>query len=45
MTTLGPIACVTIAVPQVQPLVDAYRLYLGYGLVDTGRISDRKSVV
>lgn len=39
MTTLGPIACVTVAVPQVQPLVDAYRLYLGYGLVDTGRIS------
>ena len=41
MTTLGPIACVTLATPDVQRLVDAYGLYLGHQLIDHGRISPR----
>lgn len=39
MTTLGPISCVTLATPDVQRLVDAYHLHLGYELVDHGRVS------
>ncbi|MCB1623696.1 MAG: hypothetical protein KDI32_03850 [Pseudomonadales bacterium] len=45
MTTLGPIACVTIAARQVQPLIDAYSLYLGYGLVDTGLVSEQEATL
>ncbi|MBK6597739.1 MAG: hypothetical protein IPG25_07520 [Proteobacteria bacterium] len=45
MITLGPISCVTIAVAQVQPLIDAYTLHLGYGLVDTGRISAQEAAL
>lgn len=39
MSSLGPISCVTIATPDVQRLVDAYHLYLGYELIDQGRLS------
>jgi catechol 2,3-dioxygenase-like lactoylglutathione lyase family enzyme len=38
-TTLGPIACVTVATPDVQRLIDAYHLHLGQDLVDQGRLS------
>jgi catechol 2,3-dioxygenase-like lactoylglutathione lyase family enzyme len=39
LTTLGPIACVTIAVGELQRSIDLYRLYLGYELVDSGRLT------
>jgi catechol 2,3-dioxygenase-like lactoylglutathione lyase family enzyme len=39
MTRLGPIACVTMAVSEMQRAVDVYRLYLGYELVDSGRLT------
>jgi len=39
MSTMGPISCVTIAAPELQHLIDTYHLYLGYKLVDHGRIS------
>ncbi len=39
MTILGPISCVTIASPNIQQMIDTYHLYLGYKLVDHGRIS------
>ena len=38
MNTLGPITCVTVATPDVQRLVDAYHLHLGYELVDHGKL-------
>ncbi|MCP5327933.1 MAG: hypothetical protein R3E75_03625 [Steroidobacteraceae bacterium] len=38
MSRLGPIACVTVAAPEVQRMIDTYRLYLGYQLVDHGRV-------
>ena len=34
MTQLGPIAAVTIATPELQSTIDAWRLYLGYELTD-----------
>lgn len=43
MTTLGPISCVTIATPDVQRLVDAYSLHLGYELIDHGRVSPQQA--
>ena len=39
MPTLGPISCVTIAAPELQRMIDTYQLYLGYELVDHGRIT------
>ena len=39
MSTLGPISCVTVAAPDVQRMIDAYHLHLGYELVDQGRVS------
>lgn len=38
MSRIGPIRCVTIAAPELQYMVDTYRLYLGYELVDHGRV-------
>lgn len=38
MSRLGPIRCVTIAAPELQYMIDTYRLYLGYELVDHGRV-------
>lgn len=35
---IGPISCVTIAATELQYMIDTYRLYLGYELVDHGRI-------
>ena len=39
MPAIGPISCVTIAAPDLQHMIDSYHLYLGYGLVDHGRLS------
>lgn len=39
MNTLGPISCVTVAAPELQYMIDSYRLFLGYQLVDHGRLS------
>ena len=39
MSSLGPITCVTIAALDVQRMIDAYHLHLGYELVDHGRLS------
>ena len=39
MSALGPISCVTIAALDVQRMIDAYHLHLGYQLVDHGRVS------
>jgi catechol 2,3-dioxygenase-like lactoylglutathione lyase family enzyme len=38
MSRIGPISCVTIAAPELQRMIDTYRLYLGYELVDHGRV-------
>lgn len=38
MPKFGPISCVTIAAPELQRMIDTYRLHLGYELVDHGRI-------
>lgn len=38
MSRLGPIRCVTVATPELQYMIDTYRLYLGYELVDHGRL-------
>jgi len=39
MPTIGPITAVTIAAPELQRTIDAYQLYLGYELVEHGRLS------
>lgn len=39
MSRLGPISCITVAAPDVQRMVDAYNLYLGYQVVDHGRVT------
>ncbi len=39
MPAIGPISCVTIAASDLQYMVDTYHLYLGYELVDRGRMS------
>ena len=39
MPSIGPISCVTIAAPDLQHMIDSYHLYLGYELVDHGRLS------
>jgi catechol 2,3-dioxygenase-like lactoylglutathione lyase family enzyme len=39
MPQLGPISCVTVAAPELQRMIDAYQLYLGYELVDHGRVA------
>jgi hypothetical protein len=39
LTSLGPISCVTISVAEIQRSVDVYKLYLGYEVVDSGRLS------
>lgn len=38
MSALGPIAAVTVAAPQLQRTIDAYRRHLGYELVVRGRL-------
>lgn len=38
---LGPIACVTVAVAELQYAIDVYRLYLGYEVVDSGKLTTR----
>ncbi len=38
MSRIGPIRCVTIATPELQYMIDTYQLYLGYELVDHGRV-------
>jgi hypothetical protein len=38
LSSLGPIRCVTIATPELQYMIDTYQLYLGYELVDHGRV-------
>lgn len=38
MSRIGPIRCVTIAAPELQYMIDTYQLYLGYELVDHGRV-------
>jgi catechol 2,3-dioxygenase-like lactoylglutathione lyase family enzyme len=43
MSTLGPIRCVTIAAPELQRMIDVYHLYLGYELVDSGKLSAREA--
>ncbi len=37
--SIGPISCVTVAAPELQRMIDAYRLYLGYEMVDHGRVT------
>ncbi len=39
MTGLGPIAAVTLATPELQSSIDAWRLYLGYELADHDRLT------
>ncbi|MGE0581638.1 MAG: VOC family protein [Steroidobacteraceae bacterium] len=39
MTQFGPIAAVTIATPELQSAIDAWRLYLGYELADHDRLT------
>ncbi|MBM4233941.1 MAG: hypothetical protein FJ160_07145 [Gammaproteobacteria bacterium] len=39
MPSIGPISCVTIAAPDLQYMIDTYHLYLGYELVNHGRLS------
>jgi len=43
MPSIGPISCVTIAAPELQHMIDSYRLFLGYQLVDHGRVSDAQA--
>ena len=43
MSRLGPISCVTIAAPEVQRMIDTYRLYLGYELIDHGKVSAQQA--
>ena len=45
MSRLGPIACVTVATPDVQRMIDAYHLYLGYQVVDHGRLTAAQAQV
>jgi hypothetical protein len=39
MSGLGPIAAVTIATPELQSAIDAWRLYLGHELADHDRLT------
>lgn len=39
MPNIGPISCVTIAATDLQYMIDTYHLYLGYEMVDHGRVS------
>ena len=39
MTGFGPIVAVTIATPELQSAIDAWRLYLGYELADHDRLT------
>jgi hypothetical protein len=39
MLSIGPITAVTIAAPELQRMIDTYQLYLGYELVEHGRVS------
>jgi hypothetical protein len=41
--SIGPISCVTFAAPELQHMIDSYRLFLGYQLVDHGRLSDEQA--
>lgn len=43
MSRIGPISCVTIAAPEVQRMIDTYHLYLGYELVDHGKITTQQA--
>lgn len=39
MTALGPVAAVTIATPDLQASIDAYRQHLGYAITDHGLVT------
>jgi len=39
VTILGPISTVTVATPELQSTIDAWRLYLGYELTDHDRLT------
>jgi catechol 2,3-dioxygenase-like lactoylglutathione lyase family enzyme len=39
MPHIGPITAVTIAAPELQRMIDTYQLYLGYELVEHGRVT------
>jgi len=39
MSALGPISAVTIAAPELQHMIDSYQLYLGYELVEHGKVT------
>ncbi|MFZ9478478.1 MAG: hypothetical protein ACO29T_06195 [Steroidobacteraceae bacterium] len=45
MPSIGPISCVTIAAPDLQHMIDSYHLYLGYELVDHGRVSSAQAEI
>lgn len=36
--SIGPISCVTIACSDVQTMIDTYHLYLGYQLIEHGKL-------
>lgn len=36
---IGPISCVTIACADVQAMIDTYHLFLGYQLIEHGKVS------
>ena len=38
-STIGPIRCVTIACADVQTMIDTYHLFLGYQLVEHGKLT------
>lgn len=40
---LGPITAVTIAAPELQRMIDVYRLYLGYELVEHGKLTHEQA--
>ena len=45
MPSIGPISCVTVAAPDLQHMIDSYHLYLGYELVDHGRVSSAQAAI
>lgn len=45
MATLGPISCVTIATSDLQRMIDTYALYLGYELVDSGKVPGEMAAI
>lgn len=45
MATLGPISCVTIATSDLQRMIDTYALYLGYELMDSGKVPSEMAAI